>query len=51
MGVSKESIGKFLLGNQFRVELRILSRYPNRRAYAKVYKTWISAGQSKPKSS
>jgi len=27
MGVSKESISKFLIGNRFHVELRILSPY------------------------
>ena len=30
MGVSKESISKFLIGNWFRVKLRILSPYSNR---------------------
>jgi len=30
MGVSKESISKFLIGNQFHVQLRILSPYSNR---------------------
>jgi len=30
MGVSKESISKFLIGNRFRVKLRILSPYSNR---------------------
>jgi len=31
MGVSKESISKFLIGNRFHVKLRILSPYSNRR--------------------
>ena len=30
MGVSKESISKFLIGNRFHVKLRILSPYSNR---------------------
>jgi len=30
MGVSKESIIKFLIGNQFHEKLRILSPYSNR---------------------
>ena len=30
MGVSKESIRKFLIGNRFHVKLRILSPYSNR---------------------
>jgi len=30
MGVSKESISKFLIGNRFLVELRIPSPYSNR---------------------
>jgi len=30
MGVGKESIGKFLIGNRFQVKLRILSPYSNR---------------------
>jgi len=30
MGVSKESISKFLIGNRFHVKLRILSSYSNR---------------------
>jgi len=30
MGVSKESISKFLIGNQFHLKLRILSLYSNR---------------------
>jgi len=30
MSVSKESISKFFIGNQFHVKLRILSRYSNR---------------------
>jgi len=30
MGVSKESISKFLIGNRFHVKLRILSLYSNR---------------------
>jgi len=30
MGVNKESISKFLIGNQFHVKLRILSPYSNR---------------------
>ena len=29
MGVSKESISKFLIGNRFHVKLRILSPYSN----------------------
>jgi len=30
IGVSKESISKFLIGNRFHVKLRILSPYSNR---------------------
>jgi len=30
MGVSKESISKFLIGDRFHVKLRILSPYSNR---------------------
>jgi len=30
MGVSKESISKFLIGNRFHVKLHILSPYSNR---------------------
>jgi len=30
MGVSKDSISKFLIGNRFYVKLRILSPYSNR---------------------
>jgi len=30
MGLSKESINKFLIGNRFHVKLRILSPYANR---------------------
>jgi len=30
MGVSKESVSKFLIGNRFHVKLRILSPYSNR---------------------
>jgi len=30
MGVNKESINKFLIGNRFHVKLRILSPYSNR---------------------
>jgi len=33
MGVSKESISKFLIGNRFHVKLRILSPYSNRIFY------------------
>ena len=36
MGVSKESISKFLIGNRFHVKLRILSPYSNR-IYAKKF--------------
>jgi len=32
MGVSKESISKFLIGNRFHVKLRILSPYSNRKS-------------------
>ena len=34
MGVSKESISKFLIGNRFHVRLRILSPYSNRSPYS-----------------
>jgi len=35
MGVSKESISKFLIGNQFHVKLRILSPYSNKILFEK----------------
>ena len=35
MGVSKESISKFLIGNRFHVKLRILSPYSNRKKKVK----------------
>jgi len=35
MGVSKESISKFLIGDRFHVKLCILSPYSNRRFYRK----------------
>ena len=37
MGVSKESISKFLIGNRFHVKLRILSPYSNRNLVNKHY--------------
>ena len=37
MGVSKESISKFLIGNRFHVKLRILSLYSNRFCLNKVW--------------
>ena len=40
LGVSKESISKFLIGNRFHVKLRILSPYSNRIPSWKVH-TWI----------
>jgi len=33
MGVSKESISKFLIGNRFHVKLRILSPYSDARKH------------------
>jgi len=40
MGVSKESISKFLIGNRFHVKFRILSPYSK----SKTYYLLISAG-------
>jgi len=38
MGVRKESIGKFLIGNRFHVKLRILSPYSVESAVSNIIK-------------
>jgi len=50
MGVSKESISKFLIGNRFHVKLRILSSYSNSKTEIYVYtQQYVCVATTAPK--